>query len=70
MTLPIYMLLGLQMRKGQKAGLAGVFCLGLVIVVFDILRTVESLALLETGNSTVTPVVRNLRIDPAEQSPH
>ena len=32
------------MRKGQKAGLAGVFCLGLVIVVFDILRTVESLA--------------------------
>jgi uncharacterized membrane protein len=38
------MLLGLQMRKGQKAGLAGVFCLGLVIVVFDILRTVESLA--------------------------
>ncbi len=44
MALPIYMLLGLQMRKGQKAGLAGVFCLGLVIVVFDILRTVESLA--------------------------
>jgi len=37
------MLLGLQMRKGQKAGLAGVFCLGLVVVVFDILRTVESL---------------------------
>lgn len=31
------------MRKGQKAGLAGVFCLGLVVVVFDILRTVESL---------------------------
>ena len=26
--------------------------------------------MLETGNSTVTPVVRNLRIDPAEQSPH
>lgn len=43
MALPIYMLLGLQMRKGQKAGLAGVFCLGLVVVVFDILRTVESL---------------------------
>ena len=43
MTLPIYMLLGLQMRKGQKAGLADVFCLDLVVVVFDILRTVESL---------------------------
>ncbi len=38
------MLLDLQMRKGQKAGLAGVFCLDLVIVVFDVLCTVESLA--------------------------
>ena len=38
------MVWGLQMRKGQKIGIACVFCLGLVIAIFDILRTVESLA--------------------------
>lgn len=43
MALPIYMLSGLQLRKGQKIGLACVFSLGLVVAVFDILRTVESL---------------------------
>ena len=37
------MLSGLQMRKGQKIGLAYVFSLGLVVALFGILRTVESL---------------------------
>ena len=44
MALPLYMLWGLQMRYGQKIGLACVFCLGFVVAIFDILRTVESLA--------------------------
>ena len=44
MAVPLYMLWGLQMRRGQKIGIACVFCLGLVIAMFDILRTVESLA--------------------------
>jgi len=33
-------------------------------------RLISETLMLETGNSTVTPVVRNLRIDPAKQSPH
>lgn len=37
------MVWGIQLRKSQKATLAGIFSLGLVIAVFDILRTVESL---------------------------
>ena len=37
------MVWGLQLRKSQKATLAGIFSLGLVVAVFDILRTVESL---------------------------
>lgn len=41
--LPIYMVWGLQLRKSQKAVLAGVFSLGFVVAIFDILRTVESL---------------------------
>ena len=44
MALPLYMLWGLQMRYGQKIGLASVFCLGFVVAIFDILRTAESLA--------------------------
>ena len=44
MALPLYMLWGLQMRYGQKIGLVCVFSLGLVVAIFDILRTVESLA--------------------------
>ena len=37
------MIWGLQLRRAQKVVLAGVFSLGLVVPVFDILRTVESL---------------------------
>lgn len=37
------MLWDLQLRKSQKAILAGLFSVGLVVAVFDILRTVESL---------------------------
>ncbi|KAI4137401.1 MAG: hypothetical protein LQ341_005159, partial [Variospora aurantia] len=43
MALPLYMLYGLQLRTTQKAILAGVFSLGLVVAIVDILRTVESL---------------------------
>ena len=43
MAVPMYMLWGLQMRRGQKIGIACVFCLGFVVAIFDILRTVESL---------------------------
>ena len=42
-VLPLYMLWGLQLRKSQKVVLAGVFSLGSVVAVFDILRTAESL---------------------------
>lgn len=37
------MLWGLQLRKSQKVVLAGIFSLGFVVAIFDILRTVESL---------------------------
>ena len=37
------MVWGLQLRKSQKVVLAGVFSLGSVVAIFDILRTVESL---------------------------
>lgn len=37
------MVWGLQLRKSQKVVLAGIFSLGLIIAIFDILRTVESL---------------------------
>lgn len=37
------MLWGLQLRKTQKVTLAGIFSLGFVVAIFDIIRTVESL---------------------------
>lgn len=37
------MICGLQLRNSQKAVLAGIFSLGSVVAIFDILRTVESL---------------------------
>ena len=43
MTLPLFMVWGLQLRKSQKAVLAGIFSLAFVVAIFDILRTVESL---------------------------
>ncbi|KAL8938465.1 MAG: hypothetical protein Q9216_003878 [Gyalolechia sp. 2 TL-2023] len=43
MILPLFMIYGLQLRDSQKAILAGVFSLGFVVAIFDILRTVESL---------------------------
>lgn len=43
MLLPLYMIWGLQLRQSQKVVLAGVFSLGFVVAIFDILRTVESL---------------------------
>ena len=42
MAFPLYVLKGLQMRISQKLGLASVFCLAILIVVFDILRTISS----------------------------
>ena len=43
MSLPLFMLWGLQLRTSQKAVLAGIFSLAFVVAIFDILRTVESL---------------------------
>lgn len=43
MLLPLYMLYGLQLRRSQKAVLAGIFSLGSLVAIVDILRTVESL---------------------------
>ena len=42
MAFPLYVLKGLQMQTGQKLGLASVFCLAILVVIFDILRTVFS----------------------------
>ena len=42
MAFPLYVLKGLQMQTSQKLGLASVFCLAILIVIFDILRTVFS----------------------------
>ena len=43
MALPLFMVWDLQLRKSQKLVLAGIFSLGSVVAIFDILRTVESL---------------------------
>ena len=43
MVLPLFMFSGLQLRTSQKAVLAGSFSLASVVIIFDILRTVESL---------------------------
>ena len=43
MALPLSMVWGLRLRKSQKLLLAGIFSLGSVVAIFDILRTVESL---------------------------
>ena len=42
MAFPLYVLKGLQMQTRQKLGLASVFCLAILVVIFDILRTVFS----------------------------
>lgn len=42
MAFPLYVLKGLQMQISQKLGLASVFCLAILVVIFDILRTVFS----------------------------
>ena len=42
MALPVWMLKDLQMRTSQKVGLGIMFSLGLIVVVFEILRTVVS----------------------------
>ena len=42
MALPLYFLKDLQMRKRQKLGLASVLCLAVLIVSFDIIRTIIS----------------------------
>jgi len=52
MVLPLVMLPGLNMRSSQKFGIAGIFCLSLVIVALEIARIVESLK--GTGTSLNT----------------
>ena len=42
MAFPLYVVKGLQMRFSQKMGLASIFCLAILVVIFDILRTVFS----------------------------
>ena len=42
MAFPLYVLKALKMRMSQKIGLASVFCLAILVVVFDILRTIFS----------------------------
>ncbi|KAL8835445.1 MAG: hypothetical protein Q9170_003322 [Blastenia crenularia] len=42
-TLPLYMIYGLQLRNSQKAVLGGLLSLGFVVAIFDIIRTYESL---------------------------
>ncbi|KAL8804914.1 MAG: hypothetical protein Q9223_005538 [Gallowayella weberi] len=43
LILPMYMIYGLQLRTSQKVVLTGIFSLGLLVAIVDILRTYESL---------------------------
>ncbi|KAL8728534.1 MAG: hypothetical protein Q9166_005356 [cf. Caloplaca sp. 2 TL-2023] len=43
LILPLFMIYGLQLRTSQKIVLTGIFSLGLLVAIVDILRTVESL---------------------------
>ena len=43
MALPLWMLRGLKIRLSQKLGLIAIFSIAIVIVAFDILRTVKSI---------------------------
>lgn len=68
MALPLVMVWGLQLRKSQKLVLAGIFSLGSVVAIFDILRTVESLesgtfsgvALWSSLEATIAVIVASL----------
>ena len=68
MALPLFMVWGLQLRKSQKLILAGIFSLGSVVAIFDILRTVESLesgtfsgvALWSSLEATIAVIVASL----------
>lgn len=42
MAFPLKVLKGLQIRTSQKIGLSSVFCLAILVVIFDITRTVFS----------------------------
>ena len=62
------MVWGLQLHKSQKLVLAGIFSLGSVVAIFDILRTVESLesgtfsgvALWSSLEATIAVIVASL----------
>ena len=42
MAFPLWILSSLQMGIRQKAGLATIFCLALLVIIFDIIRTIDS----------------------------
>jgi len=42
MALPLYQLWGLQINRKQKAGLAGMFCLGLIVILVAIVRFIQT----------------------------
>jgi hypothetical protein len=53
------MLKDLQIRMPQKAGLAAIFSLGVIIVVFEILRTIKSLEQTTFSEVAIYDVVEN-----------
>ena len=55
MALPLWKLYQLQMKRGPKIGLGVVFCIAFVTVALEILRTVESVQILQQGIPGSTP---------------
>ncbi|KAL8912179.1 MAG: hypothetical protein Q9172_007542 [Xanthocarpia lactea] len=59
MALPLWMIRTLQIRGAQKAGLAFIFLLGLIIIAFEILRTVKSLGKTTFSEVAVYDIAEN-----------
>ena len=59
MALPLWMLRTLHMRTSHKIGLAWIFSLGIIIIILDILRTVESIGSSPFSEVAVYDIVEN-----------
>ena len=53
MALPLIMLRHLQMSRSAKIGLAGIFGVGIITIVFDIVRTVETMTNTSLGSTAL-----------------
>lgn len=59
MALPVWMLKDLHVKTSQKIGLAAMFSLGIIIIIFEILRTIKSLGQTSFSEVAIYDVLEN-----------